>query len=356
MRKWVLLLAAATLATALAGCGRGKPQDAQESGRAGKAALPPRTVHVFCYHGVEPDTSNSFFNRTEDFKVQMQVLADEGFQSISCKQLADYLVGAEDIPDKSVLLTFDDGNECVYGTVCPILESHGFKATLFLITSSVDAKNHMSWQQVQELHTKGYEIGSHTVTHANLVKRGSGQSAEEHKATVLEELTASKQAIERVLGDGTVTALAYPYGTYDGVVMAAAREAGYRLAFSIDRGAADQESNPWRLPRQMVVRDNSLKTFKRWLAQEPLHLAGISPPVGEVVAQTNVEIHARLMDNDVSPSGLSVEAGKGTDMSVVEGTNEIVISTTLRKGANNVRLQHQGTPSRETSWVVVCRP
>ncbi len=355
MNKRIPLIVAIIAVAALAGCGRGKPGETGRPAQPEKPPLPSRIVHVFCYHGVEPETENFYFNRTADFEEQMQTLADEGFASITCKQLADYLAGEQDIPEKSVLLTFDDGNLCVYEKACPIMEEYGFKATLFLITGSMGGKTRMDWQHVRDLHSRGYEIGAHTVTHANLTKRSEGQSVEEHEASVVKELTESKEKIEQMI-DEPVVAVAYPYGNYDEFVMSAVREAGYRLGFSIDRGAVDEQSSAWRLPRQMVVRDNSLRTFKRWLAQEPLHLAGLSPAIGQVVSQTDIEIRARVLDDDVNPSALSVEAGKGTDLSVNEETDEIVITTTLSKGANNVRLQHAGSPSRERSWVIVCRP
>lgn len=355
MDKRIRLIVAIIAVAALVGCGRGKPGEIGEPMQPEKPPLPSRTVHVFCYHGVEPETENFYFHRSADFEEQMQTLADEGFESITCKQLADYLGGTEDIPAKSVLLSFDDGNLCVYENACPIMEKYGFKATLFLNTGSMGGETQMSWQHVRDLHSRGYEIGAHTVTHANLTKRAESQSVEEHEASVVKELTESKEQIEQMIGE-QVVAVAYPYGNYDEFVMSAVREAGYRLGFSIDRGAVDEQSNPWRLPRQMVVRDNSLRTFKRWLAQEPLHLAGLSPSIGQVVSQTDIEIRARVLDDDVNPSALSVEAGKGTNLSVSEETNEIVITTTLSKGANNVRLQHPGSPSRERSWVIVCRP
>ncbi len=362
MARNALLIALALMVLTvvlLPGCGCRGPAETGEGGRPAKPerpALPSHTVHVFCYHGVQPETSNFYFNTSADFEEQMKTLADKGYESITCKQLANYLSGDEDIPDKSVLISCDDGNLCVYENAVPIMEKYGFKATLFILTDAVGGRNHVSWQQVEELHGKGYEIGGHTLSHANLVKRGD-RSAEEHEPSIVAEVTASKAEIEEVIGEAVI-ALAYPYGTYDDAVIAAVREAGYRMAFSIDRGAIDENSNPWRLPRQMVVGGNSLKTFKRWLSQEPLHLADLSPRIGEVLTERDIEIHARLLDDDVDPSALSVtvEPGKKTDQTANEETNEVVISVRLDKGANNIRIQHEGSPPRERSWVAVCRP
>jgi peptidoglycan/xylan/chitin deacetylase (PgdA/CDA1 family) len=337
------------------GCSRHSGKMPDESVTPANPPPAPRILHAFCYHGVEDSPSNQFFNRTEDFTSQMQALADEGFQTITCSQWADYLAGNQELPDRPVLLTIDDGNSSVYDTIHPILQQHGFTATLFIYTSAIDTHGHMTWEQVKELHSQGYEIGSHTVSHANLIKAGDGQSLEEHQRQVVEELMASKAQIEQVLGE-TIDAFAYPYGNYDEAVIAAVRQAGYRVAFSIDRGAADEGSDQWRLPRQMVVRDNSLRTFKRWLEMEPLHLADISPPVGQNVRDVLVQIRARVVDASVKPSEIVAEAGKQTNVTTDDQTREIVISTSLAAGANNIRLQHQGSPAREMSWVIVYRP
>jgi peptidoglycan/xylan/chitin deacetylase (PgdA/CDA1 family) len=352
---WLLLSLMIATGLLLSGCSRRAEQELVEPVPVTTPPLPSRTLHVFCYHGVEDSPSNTFFNRTEDFAAQMQVLADEGFHCINCMQWAQYLAGERDLPDKPVLLTFDDGNISVYDTVHPILQRHGFTATLFVYGSAIGNQGHMSWEQLKELHSLGYEVGSHTVTHANLTKFDEGESLEAYQARIVEELTDSKTQIENAIGE-PITALAYPYGNYDEFVMAAARDAGYRVAFSIDRGAADERSDAWRLPRQMVVRDNSLRTFKRWLTLEPLHLTDISPPVGQVASDANVEICAKVTDDSVVPDQILVEGGKQAKLTTDDQTGNVVISTTLSAGANNIRLQYQGSPPRETSWVMVHRP
>lgn len=342
------------LSAAGAGCRRQDAGSVAVTQQAAKVPLPDRTVHVFCYHGVEPDTQNSYFSCSDDFKAQMSVLKDAGFQSISCQQLADYLDGDKDIPEKSVIITFDDGNRSVYETAVPILDKYGFTATMFVITNSIGGTGHMNWEQLAELHNKGYEIGSHTRGHVNLVKRGD-MTAEEHHAKITSELRESKRVIEESLGF-TIGAFAYPYGTYDETVMSATKDAGYRTAFSIDRGPAYAASNCFALPRQIVVRDNSLRTFKTWLAQEPLRLNNMSPALGKIMRKPDVELRAELGDSDVGADSLTVEGGRKPRVSPDHETGQIVIRTTLREGANNIRLQHQGNPSREKSWVVVYRP
>ncbi|MBU2548901.1 MAG: polysaccharide deacetylase family protein, partial [Proteobacteria bacterium] len=95
----------------------------------------------------------------------------------------------------------------------------------------------------------GWEIGSHTRSHANLIRLGD--------AELVEELAGSKMAIEANLG-GEVTALAYPYGLADDRVRTAARTAGYRLGLGTCPGKLDLGDDPLDLPRIIVKRRDTL--------------------------------------------------------------------------------------------------
>jgi len=141
--------------------------------------------------------------------------------------------------------------------------------------------------------------------------------------------------------------------------MAMAQDAGYRLAFSIDRGVADERAYRWRLPRDMVVKGNSLNTFRNWLHQEPLHIDDISPLIGQIARSAGIEYRGTLSDETVDPAALVLAekpAGQSADIRHDEATGQVVISTTLNEGANNIRVQSPGEVLRETSWVVFYRP
>lgn len=356
MDKRLVFLSGLICLALIAGCGCNR--EAPEAGEAAvpepKEPLASRTIHIFCYHGVQKDPSNFYHTRTSDFKEQMQMLKDEGYESISTAQLADYLAGDEDIPEKSVLISFDDGKGIVYDNACPILEEFGYTATLFINSSTIGGDGFMTWEELSELNERGYDIAAHTCNHENLIKR-EGKAESEYEQMVNSELRDCKAAIEEHV-DTDCIGLAYPYGTYTDYVVDATKDAGYRLGFTIDRGAADDRSHPYRLPRQMVVRDNSMRTFERWLRQEPLHIEDLQPPVGKVVSSKDVTITGRIADG-ISMSGLQlVDGGSDPSFEVSEETSEFSLDTTLQEGANNIRLQYAGTPSREISWVVVSRP
>jgi len=342
----VLVLVVALM---LAGCGRRPPGETEtltEGGQASEQQLPQRTVPVFCYHKMSANPTGFYEVSTEDFKEQLQLLHDEGYESVTASQIADYLEGKADLPEKAVALTFDDGLKSVLTESKPLMDKHGFVGTAFLISESVGGKGHLTWEDVAELEKAGWEIGSHTVSHINPTKVSAEKLAEElagSKAT-LEEHTASK-----------VISLAYPYGNYDNDVMREVREAGYRIAFSIDRGPADQTDDPMRVPRQMVVKGNSMKTFTRWAHQEKLHFADLAPPIGTHVDTTGPTFTARLADEQVPVLEVELVAGdKAVKYQVGDDGRTITFTPDLAKGANIIRANYRGSPQREVSWIVIC--
>lgn len=339
------------LILSLLGCAR-RPHS--EHASHSSVQLPNRLVHVFCYHNITARPTNDYDVSVASFTAQLKILQKAGYRSISCRQLADYLANVKDIPDKSVLITFDDGWASVAKVAHPLLDKYGFTATVFLITGSVGSRAHLSWNDVKELAAAGYEFGSHTATHPNLVHQDPNQAAAVHATKVRREFEESYRVLEEKLGAPPV-AVAYPNGNYDDLSITAARNAGYRLGFTIDPGAIDSKSTPWMLPRRMVVKGTSLRTFERSLAVEPLHLTAIQPARGEHIKSHTYQLSAQVQDPD-AVNTLTVQAGEGTRFKVDQQTSRLTVTSTLRHRATQVRVSSTGMPRRETAWIVVFDP
>ncbi len=350
-RLAALIVALGLLVAVMAGC-RGAPGPAEEAGviEAQEAPAEPvsqRKVLVLCYHAMSPDAEGTFDVPTGDFAEQLKTIHEGGYESVLPSQIADYLEGRADLPEKAVCFGFDDGPESILTESKPLMDQHGYTGAAFLISDSVGGTGQLDWDQVRELEAAGWEIGSHTVSHARPTKID--------RAECMEEFRGSKETIAANI-DGECAALAYPYGLYDASVMECAREAGYRIAFTIDRGPADWSDDPMRVPRQMVVNGNSLRTLSTWLAQDKLHLEQIDPPIGERVSTTPT-ITAALADEDVTPGSVEISCD-GNPVSCDAGADArtITFSPELREGANNIRLTYYGSPRREVSWLVVAEP
>ncbi|MGD9496212.1 MAG: polysaccharide deacetylase family protein [Armatimonadota bacterium] len=307
-----------------------------------------RSVLVLCYHAMSPGAEATYDTPTEDFAAQLKLISDQGFESVTVSRIADYLEGKADLPERAVCFTFDDGPESVLTVSKPMMDQYGFAGTVFLISDAVGGEGKLTWEQVRELEAAGWEVGSHTASHEHVTRLDAD--------TCRQEFAGSKAAIEEHI-EGECAALAYPYGLYDAATMALAREAGYRLAFTIDRGPADWTDDPMRVPRQMVVNGNSLKTFGTWLAQSKLHLEQIDPPIGERVSTTTPTITARIADEDVPVDGVEISRdGKPVSYHSDATTRTITFTPELSEGANNLRINFYGSPRREISWVIVCEP
>lgn len=348
--KLIALMMVVALPAAFVGCrGRGDEQGAEvvpppEEQPAGPTTQ--RSVLVLCYHAMAPGATSTYDVPSEDFAAQLKLIADQGYQSVTVDQIADYFDGKADLPEKAVCFTFDDGAESNLTVSKPLLDRHNFVGNVFLITDAVGAEGKLSWEQVAELAAAGWGVGSHTASHEYLTR----VDAEAARA----QLADSKAAIDEHL-DGACTAVAYPYGLYDATVMNLAQEIGYRIAFSIDRGPADWTDDPRRVPRQMVVNGNSLKTFGNWLAQSKLHLDNVSPAIGARVATTAPTITAVVTDADVPLDGIEITCdGKPVKYQSDPDTRTITLTPELSAGANNLRCTVYGSPRREVSWVIVC--
>ncbi len=352
LKRIALLMALLALAAGLFGCGDKPDPSVDEDGEAAleepAAPTTERRVTVLCYHAMS-DGAESFYDvPTEDFAEQLAMMDERGYESVLPSEIADYLEGRADLPEKAVCLTFDDGPESILTESKPLMDQYGYTGAAFLITDAVGASGNLSWDQVRELQAAGWEIGSHTCSHEKPTKIDAEKC--------VAELEDSKAAIDAEI-EGECTAVAYPYGLYDASVIEHAREAGYRVAFTIDRGPADWTDDVLRLPRQMVVNGNSLSTFGRWLDQEKLHLEDVTPAIGERVSEAEPTITARLADESVPPDGIEASVnGKPVSCEGDSESGRITLFPELSEGANNLRLNYYGSPRREVSWVIAHEP
>ena len=177
--------------------------------------MSPGVLPILTYHSL--DQSGSVISVSpERFRQQMSVLKRLGFRGISLAEAVRHRDDQGTWPERTVVLTFDDGYENVYSHAGPTLRRHGFSATVFLVTGHVGGLNDwgvppsgfgsqpmMDWAQALELRQAGWEIGAHTRTHPDL-RRLSADRAEL-------EIRTSRLEIEDHLG-GPVPSFAYPFG------------------------------------------------------------------------------------------------------------------------------------------------
>ena len=156
------------------------------------------------------------------------------------------------VPRRTVVITFDDGYDCLHRTVLPILQRYGFPATIYMVSNYVgrmadfDAgegippRQLLSRQQLLELHSAGIEIGAHSATHADLPTLS--------QECLIREVSGSKAQLEDILGIA-VSSFAYPKGRFNRRVRDTAEKAGYSTACSTMWGLNTAHTDRFALRR-----------------------------------------------------------------------------------------------------------
>lgn len=175
------------------------------------------------------------------FEKQIRTLQHAGYNFIMSSDLGLYLDGKKQLPEKPIILTFDDGYEDFYTDVFPILKKYNVKVTAYIISGVLGRKNYMTASQLREIASSGLvEIGAHSVHHPNLKSVS--------KEVALEEIIKSKEMLENELGTRIVS-FAYPYGGYNAETVDIVKKAGYTNAVGTHGGLIVNQSNRFVLFR-----------------------------------------------------------------------------------------------------------
>lgn len=204
-------------------------------------------IPVLLYHHISegPDNMPELGVSVTEFDRQMKGLREAGFQSISLDALYAYMQGEKvNLPDKPVVITFDDGYEDNYSTAHPILERYGFRAVLFMVGANFDRDDRLSTGQAREMTAHTWQMESHTLTHPDLTTLD--------KKELKKELYGGKRKVERTVRQ-EVRFFAYPGGFYNLPVVEAVQAAGYQGAFSVLTGLNRPERDNVYLLRRIPV-------------------------------------------------------------------------------------------------------
>lgn len=212
-------------------------------------------IPILMYHSIKYEKGNELRIPKEKFAQQMQYLKDAGFHPVSLDELYSYYVFGNELPQKPILITLDDGYLDNYTNAYPVLKDMGFKATIFMITDSInDKSDYLAADQLQEMDKNGIDIECHTVTHRHL----GDLSYDEQK----KELEDSKTALEKVLGR-KVNYIAYPFGSYNQDTLNLVVQLGYKMAVTTEEGKSNKSNGIYKLKRVYISNNFSLDYFKK---------------------------------------------------------------------------------------------
>lgn len=213
---------------------------------------------ILMYHSISDNPRRAFRRFTISpavFAEQMAYLYENGYRPLTISDLVDAAQAGTALPEKPVLLTFDDGFADFFTECLPILLRYQFTATLYLVTAYMGQTSRwlereneadrpmLTWEQIRHIAASGIECGSHTHTHPRLDELSAGQ--------VRDEITASKELLDSYL-PSPVRSICYPYGCYSDAVQQTVRQAGYTSACAVKYDLSSLQDDIFALSRLSI--------------------------------------------------------------------------------------------------------
>ena len=208
-------------------------------------------VPILCYHQIrdykpsDSKTAKDYIVPVDAFREQMKLLADSGFHAILPGQLHEYLITGKALPDKPVLITFDDTRLDQFTAALPELNKYGFKAAFFIMTVALGKPGYMSKEQVKQLADEGHTIGSHTYDHKN-VKTYTVDDW-------VEQVQKPSKQLQTITGK-PVEYFAYPFGLWNKEAIAKLKDHDFKTVFQLS--AKRDENDPLFSVRRIIVPGN----------------------------------------------------------------------------------------------------
>ena len=247
-----------------------------------------RVLPVLCYHLVGPQTPGvpEYLNvSAANFERQLRWLKRHNYTAIHTADWQRWLDEGRGLPEKPVLITFDDAYHCTASIAFPLLQKYGFTATVFTVTARIGATNTwdeakgfpalplMTSDEIRRWNMEGIEFGAHSRTHTDLVQATPSEC--------LAEVRGSREELASLLGH-PVTSFAYPYGNWnEGVRQVCQHE--FDLALCSQEGLNYLRTDRHCLRRIYVgpydtipefawsVRHGGLGGWRRWRGHLGLH-------------------------------------------------------------------------------------
>jgi peptidoglycan/xylan/chitin deacetylase (PgdA/CDA1 family) len=183
------------------------------------------------------------------FARQVAALEREGYTAVTLAQVRRHWDGGPALPDRPVVLSFDDGFVDQYVHAARILRRRGWPGVLYLQVGRLGERGAITRRQVARMLRDGWELGAHSLSHADLTEVDPEQ--------LEAEVGGSRFALQRMFPGAPVESFAYPYGRFDAAVVAAVRAAGFADATTTRRGAASPADGRYRLDRIVVNKNFS---------------------------------------------------------------------------------------------------
>lgn len=241
---------------------------------------------VLCYHDIPKEVHfDDYGVDQESFVQQLEYLHTHGYHFISVDDIINAHEGRKPLPEKAVLLTFDDGYLSFYESVFPLLKLYRYPCVLAVETRWVGEPDPdikaplMNWEQLKEVaKSKLVEIASHTHDlHHGVIYNPQGnnnwaavariydpktktyESEGAYRMRIRDDLTLSKKLLQDKLGVNA-RAMVWPYGEYNQICIEEAKSLGFELMFYLEDKPANI-NNIYEIPRYVYIKNPDIAEF-----------------------------------------------------------------------------------------------
>ncbi|MBE3588687.1 MAG: polysaccharide deacetylase family protein [Thermoanaerobacteraceae bacterium] len=226
---------------------------------------------VLLYHHIDQAPDRAFTITPRLFQEHLDAFLEHGYHVISTEKLAGFLEGKTPLPEKAVVITFDDGYRSFYRYAYPELKSRKMPATCFMITARVGKKEggleYLTWPEMREMQENGISFFVHT-DHSHYIapttpegnpkpvlanriwlrRENRLETEEEYRKRVISDLAAARELLEEKLHQ-SVEQIAWPYGVYNKPLVEIAQSLGYRFCYTTQPGMVTAKTDPFAIPR-----------------------------------------------------------------------------------------------------------
>lgn len=220
-----------------------------------------KEIAILMYHDVIPEELPEYDGNklvVDRFREQMQYLVDNNYYTLTLEEFDAFYRGELEIPEKSLMLTFDDGFNGMLHLVEPILIEYNLHAVSFIIgeKTTYEPMYFLDKVQIDEMTQRGY---FNFESHSFGLHEWSSKSRGMVEDATVEEVGTDKAMQEELIG--STTFFCYPFGHSEGTAAEVLAANGYQYAVTTAGGYVSRETDPFQLPRIRINGDTSIERY-----------------------------------------------------------------------------------------------
>ena len=209
--------------------------------------LPVLMYHFFYDKSKGETAKDGNWIEISDFEAQVKYLAENDYYFPTWQEVEDYIDEKTELPEKSVVITVDDGDPTFFDLAVPIIQKYGVQATSFVVAYWYGDRAENKEQNIS------YQSHSYDMHKSGSNGKGAMLSLSNDK--IKEDLELSSE----VLGGATI--FCYPFGHYNENCFKVLKDSGFKLAFTVESGRVKKKAPKYKLPRVRISGNTSMSAF-----------------------------------------------------------------------------------------------